>query len=507
MKAKIVVNREFPISPIDPRIYGGFIEHLGRAVYEGIYEPGHPQADKDGFREDVIGLVKELNMPVTRYPGGNFVSGYNWMDGIGPKQDRPVRLDPAWKALEPNQVGVNEFMDWCQKADTSPMMAFNLGTGGVEMARALYEYCNFSGGTHYSELRKSHGYEKPHDIRLWCLGNEMDGPWQMGHKSATEYGALANETAKLIKMIDDQNEFVVCGSSHQFMPEFGKWEAEVLSESFHNVDYLSIHQYYNNQSGDTPKFLSKSEDMDDYIKSVVSCCDYVSAKMKSKKRIMLSFDEWNVWYHSLEQDKQQPNWTWPKGLLEDVYNMEDALLAGSMMITLINNADRVKIGCIAQTVNVIAPIMTAKGGPAWRQTIFWPFHFTSNNGRGEALKQVVSSPTYDLKDRTGVPVLNSAVVHDEAENTVAIFAVNRSLDKELDLSVELQGFGEMKVSEWQVLSHKDLKAVNTMKDPDNVSPEAISGATFKRDVLTVGLPAASWNMIKLAPIAFAAGSL
>jgi alpha-N-arabinofuranosidase len=498
-QAKVVLDREFTVGAVDPRLYGCFVEHLGRCVYQGIYEPGHPTADADGFRGDVLDLVRELDMPVMRYPGGNFVSGYNWEDGVGPVDQRPRRMDLAWKTVETNRFGTNEFMDWCRKAGTAPMLAVNLGTRGPEEARNLVEYCNMKGGTAWSDLRKSHGYAQPHDVKLWCLGNEMDGHWQMGHKTATEYGRVACETAKLMKWTDPTIELVACGSSGRGMPSFGAWEAEVLDHTFDHVDYVSIHTYYGNQANDTPSFLAQPEEMNDFIHEVAATCDYVAARRKSRKRIMLSFDEWNVWFHSVNDVKKFgiKDWAEMPPILQDIYTMEDVLVVGGMLITLLNNADRVKIGCLAQLVNVIAPIMTAQGGPAWRQTIFHPFAQASRFGRGTVLRSVVTAPLYDCKQRTGVPYLASACVHNPEEDTLTVFAVNRSLTDRLRVAVDCRGFGRVTVRDWSVVRHPDLQAVNTRERPNAVRPVAAKGAHIDRGVLTVALPPASWNVIRL----------
>jgi alpha-N-arabinofuranosidase len=296
--AKITLHEAYQIGEVNPRIYGSFVEHLGRAVYGGIYEPGHPASDEEGFRQDVLELVRELEVPIIRYPGGNFVSGYRWEDGIGLREDRPRRLDLAWRAIETNQFGTDEFVAWCRKANTEPVVAVNLGTRGIDAARNLVEYCNHPGGTYWSDLRRSHGAIEPHDIRVWCLGNEMDGPWQMGYKTAEEYGRLARETAKVMKRVDPSIELVVCGSSNSQMPTFPEWEATVLEHTYQHVDYISLHTYYGNQNNDTARFLAQSMDMDSYITSVVRACDYAGAKIRSKHTIDLSFDEWGVFYHS-----------------------------------------------------------------------------------------------------------------------------------------------------------------------------------------------------------------
>jgi alpha-N-arabinofuranosidase len=332
-KAKITVDKKSAISPIDPRLYGSFIEHLGRAVYGGVYQPGHPSADEKGYRRDVLALVKELQVPIVRYPGGNFVSGYNWEDGVGKRDERPVRLDLAWSTLERNQVGLAEFQEWLDLAGAEMMYAINLGTRGIDEARNIVEYANHPSGTYFSDLRRQHGREKPYAIKTWCLGNEMDGPWQIGMKTATEYGRLATECAKVMKMVDKDIELVACGSSGQWMPSFGAWELEILEHLYDHADYLSLHSYYNNEDDDSASFLTKNLDMDDFIKTTIALCDAVKGKKHSQKPMMLSFDEWNVWYHSNQGDKEIPPWSEAPRRLEDIYNFEAALLVGGLLIT------------------------------------------------------------------------------------------------------------------------------------------------------------------------------
>lgn len=495
----MTLDKDYRVGRIDPRLYGSFIEHLGRAVYGGIYEPGHPTADEQGFRRDVIELVKGIGVPVTRYPGGNFVSGFNWEDSVGPADQRPARLDLAWFTTETNQVGLHEFCDWCKKADTAPMYAINLGTRGVDAARNVVEYANHKGGSYWSDLRIQNGKRDPLNIKLWCLGNEMDGPWQMGHKTATEYGRIANEAGKVMKWVDPSIELVACGSSSSQMPTFGDWELTMLDECYDTVDYVSLHRYYGNPTNDTPSFLARSMDLDAFIKTVVSICDAVKGKKHAKKQINLSFDEWNVWYHSKEQDEKiykMDRWGRALPLLEDVYNFEDALLVGSMLITFLRNADRVKVACMAQLVNVIAPIMTRNGGGAWAQTIYWPFAHASRYGRGTALRALVDSPVYDCVDYEDVPLLDATATMDD-EGGVTLFCVNRDPEEDMELSVDLRAFPALAVQEHILLKHSDVKAVNTEEHPDNVSPQAGPGGVIDSGKLTVTLPALSWNVIRL----------
>jgi alpha-N-arabinofuranosidase len=471
---------------------------LGRAVYGGIYEPGHPSADEDGFRQDVLNLVKELNVPIVRYPGGNFVSGYDWEDGIGPKDHRPRRLEPAWQSIETNQVGTNEFVAWCRKAGAQAMLAINLGTRGAEAARNLVEYCNHPGGTYWSDLRAAHGFREPHSIRTWCLGNEMDGAWQIGHKTAEEYGRLACETAKVMKWVDPKIELVVCGSSHSKMPTFPDWEMSVLDHTYEQVDYISLHTYFGNQENDTPHFLAKSLELDGFISRVASICDSVRAKKRSKKTVNLSFDEWNVWFHSRAADKQIAPWQIAPPLLEDIYTMEDALVVGCMLITLLKHADRVKIACLAQLVNVIAPIMTINGGACWRQTIYFPFAHASRFGRGVVLNLNVRSPMYDEREYGQVPYLEAVATWNREQENIVVFAVNRNTDAALFIEGDARVFSGYRVVEHITLTHPDLHARNTAESPNVIAPQRNGDARLEAGILRASLPQASWNVIRLA---------
>ena len=493
MKAKVTAASEMKIGEIDRRIFGSFIEHLGRAVYGGIYEPGHPLADEEGFRTDVIKLINELDVPVVRYPGGNFVSGYNWEDGVGPVEERPARLELAWGVTEPNKFGTNEFMRWCKKAKTSPMMAVNLGTRGPEEARQLVEYCNHPSGTKYAELRRSHGYDDPWGVKLWCLGNEMDGHWQMGAKTAYEYGRTANEAAKLMKWVDPSIETVLSGSSNRHMKSFGDWEATTLDLAYDNVDYVSLHQYYDNKTGDTASFLAKSMELDDFIYSIICTCDFVKAKKRTKKQINLSFDEWNVWYHS--NGDYIEKWSTAPHQLEDIYNFEDALVVACMLITLLRHADRVKIACLAQLVNVIAPIMTENGGRAFRQTIFYPFKLMSKYARGSALKPIVESPKYDCKEFTDVPYLETILTFDEENDEVVFFGVNRSMDESMLLELKLPGFDGYKAVSFESMDGYGVLETNGF-DSEKVTMHHNPVPETDGSVTTAELKPLSFNVIR-----------
>jgi alpha-L-arabinofuranosidase len=496
LQAKMSVDKDFILGKVDPRIYGSFIEHLGRAVYGGIYEPGHPTADEQGFRGDALEAIRRLQVPIIRYPGGNFVSGYNWEDGVGPQSERKRKLELAWWTTETNQVGTNEFAEWAKRAGSEVMMAVNLGTRGADDARNLVEYCNHPSGSYYSDLRISHGCKEPHGFKTWCLGNEMDGPWQIGAKTAVEYGRLANETAKVMKWVDPTLELVACGSSSSGMSTFAEWEATVLDLTYEQVDFLSLHTYYNNNANDSMNFLAKSMDMDHFISSVASICDYVKAKKRSKKKIYLSLDEWNVW-NTIGSSRASDRWQIAPPEFEDTYNMEDALAVGCFLITLLKHADRVKMACLAQLINTIAPIMTETGGGLWLQTTYYPYLHASQFGRGTVLHPIIQSPKYDSSDFTDVPYLEAISVHNEELDQITVFAVNRHLEEALDLNVSLRSFGNVRVIEHLVLEHEDVKASNTKNHPNEVLPHNRGTARAADGVVEARLSKASWNVIRL----------
>ncbi|MDB5947327.1 MAG: alpha-N-arabinofuranosidase [Ramlibacter sp.] len=511
-KVSVSLRHDDVIGETDPRLFGAFVEHLGRCVYGGIHEPEHPAADRNGFRRDVLALVRELGPTLVRYPGGNFVSGYNWEDGVGPLAGRPRRLELAWASTETNRFGTNEFIHWCRLAQVEPMLAVNLGTRRGDAARNLLEYCNHPGGTAWSELRRLHGWEQPHGVKLWCLGNEMDAPWQMETRTAHEYGRIAAEAAKLMKWTQPGVELVACGSSGRNMPTFGAWEETVLEHCFEHVDFISLHTYLNNYAGDTPAFLASSDAMDGCIDEVIAIADAAAARKHSPKRLMLSVDEWNVWYRTRgEIDALRPDPRWPvaPAIAQELYTMQDALAFGGACISLLNHADRVRVACLAQLVNVIAPIMTETGGPAWRQTIFHPFAQISRFGRGRVLRAEVDSPTYaasyydpmlgvDLRfPLPSVPYLKLAAIEDPVAGGVTLFALNRSLDREMALDVQLHGYGVPLLVDAQQLCDDDLQACNTRHAPDRVVPHGLDAVRVSADRVRATLAPASWNVIRL----------
>jgi len=507
--ARVLIRRSEGRGELDRRVLGSFLEHLGRAIYTGVYEPGSRAADAKGFRTDVAREIKELGVPIIRYPGGNFVSGYNWLDGVGPKAQRPVVLDRAWNQSETNQFGTNDFIDWCGLVGAEPLLGMNFGTGTVEMAAAYVEYCNVERGTKWSELRRTHGYERPHNVRYWCLGNEMDGPWQIGQLQAREYGRKARDAAKQMRVIDRDLQLIACGSSGTFMPTYLTWDREVLEECYDQVNGISLHAYYGNTrawSGDsTARFLAMNLDMDRHIHEIAAVCDYVQGLQRSSKRLWLSFDEWNVWYRARDGKAMDGQRTAAPHLLEEVYNLEDALLVGAFVNTLLRNSDRVRVACLAQLVNVIAPLVTNETG-VLRQSTYYPYSWALRYARGRVLDLRVASETYPIKGaglqadfaRDGdVPFVDVVATIDDSAGESAVLMLNRDLEAERELVLEFQDVVPARVLTCETLTGADLKAVNTFADPRRVTPQRLDPPAAAAR-MTFKLPPRSYTIAHLA---------
>jgi alpha-N-arabinofuranosidase len=499
--ARVTIDPHFVVGGIDRRLFGSFVEHLGRCVYDGIFEPSHPSADADGFRSDVLELVRELGVSTVRYPGGNFVSGYRWEDGVGPREDRPRRIDLAWHSTETNEIGLDEFARWSAKAGSDVMYAVNLGTRGVLEALDVLEYANLRSGTFWSDKRVQNGTPEPHDIRMWCLGNEMDGPWQLGHSTPEEYASLAAKTASAMRQVDPDLQLVVCGSSGAGMPTFGEWERVVLERTYDDVDFISCHAYYEPKDGDYASFLASATDMDRFIDAVVATADSVKAARRSEKTIHISFDEWNVWYQSRYNDVEKitdiEQWPVAPRLLEDAYSVADAVVVGNLLISLLRHADRVKSASLAQLVNVIAPIMTEPGGPAWRQTTFFPFAETARLARGDALEVRLEAPEYDTALYGTVPVIDAVATHDSESGQTTLFAVNRSLEEEITLDIDATMLGAVEVVSALGLHDADMHAANTLGDRERVGLQDIDTRRIDEHTVALTLPPVSWVAVTL----------
>ena len=496
--ARIYIDSRRTIAPIDPNLFGSFLEHLGRAIYEGIYDPGSKLSDSNGFRKDVMDEIKHLHVPIIRYPGGNFVSGYNWLDGVGPKKERPVVLDRAWNSLNSNQFGTNEFLAWCKEVGTDPLMGLNLGTGTPEQAADLVEYCNVEKGTRWSDLRRKHGVADPYNIARWCLGNEMDGPWQIGHMSAMEYGLKAADAARQMRYVDPSLKLVACGSSGPLMPTYLEWDRQVLEQCYDYVDGLSLHRYFDNAEttgGDTAHYLALNLTMDRQIAETVAVCDLVRGHKRSPKKLWLSFDEWNVWYRERRGDAVNGKRTEAPHLLEEIYNFEDALLVGGLINTLIRNCDRVKIACLAQLINVIAPIMTNADG-LFRQTIYYPYSWALQFARGAALNVLVESSSYEVKGMDQVPHLDATATHNAADGSVALFILNRDLQKSHDVEVLWEDQAPTRILTTSALTGDDLKAVNSFQSPQKVVPQPFAKPTTANNRTKFELSPHSYTMLQ-----------
>ncbi len=497
--ARVYVDSRRVTAPLDRNLFGSFLEHLGRAIYEGVYDPGSKLSDTNGFRKDVIGEIRQMGVPIVRYPGGNFVSGYNWLDGVGPRESRPRVLDKAWNAINTNQFGTNEFMAWCKAAGTEPLMGLNLGTGTPEEAAALVEYCNLDQGTKWSDLRRKHGFAEPYKVKRWCLGNEMDGPWQIGHMTATEYGLKAQDAARQMRYVDPSLQLIACGSSGPFMPTYLEWDREVLEQCYDYVDGLSLHRYFTNApadtGGDSSKFLAMNLSMEQQIAETVAVCDLVRGHKRSPKQLWLSFDEWNVWYRARSGDYTNGHHQEAPHLLEEVYNLEDALLVGGLLNSLLRNANRVKVACLAQLINVIAPIMTNANG-LLRQTIYYPYSWALQYARGSVLNLLAQSPTYEVAKMGQVPYLDVAGTIDPGDGKVAIFVLNRDLSKPHVVEIDWQDKTPGQVLVSSVLSGTDLKAFNSFEAPKHVAPQAFDKPSTTGGRTKFEVPARSYAVIQ-----------
>jgi alpha-L-arabinofuranosidase len=507
--ARAFIRRSPGRAEFNRRLLGSFLEHLGRAVYTGVYEPGSRLADAKGFRTDVAREVKELGVPVVRYPGGNFVSEYNWLDGVGPKTQRPTVLERAWNSLETNQFGTNEFMDWCRLVGTEPLLGLNFGTGSAEMAVAYVEYCNVDRGTKWSELRRAHGYDQPHNVRYWCLGNEMDGRWQIGQMQSREYGRKARDVAKQMRVIDRDLQLIACGSSGTAMSTYLSWDREVLEECYDQVDGISLHAYYGNTQewtgNSTARYLAINLDMDRHIHEIAAVCDYVQALQKSSKQLWLSFDEWNVWYRARGPQATDGHRGFAPKLLEEVYNLEDALLVGGLVNTLLRNSDRVRVACLAQLINVIAPLVTYEGG-VLRQSTYYPYAWALRYARGRVLDLRVESDTYpisaaglqaDFARNGNVPFVDIVATLDEQNGQACVLMLNRDLDAEREVVLEWDDVMPSRVVACETITGPDLKAFNTVEQPRRVTPQRLE-APAPGNRMTFKLPARSYTVAQLA---------
>lgn len=503
------------VADIPERMFGSFVEHLGRCVYGGIYDPDHPTADEHGFRQDVLDLVRELGVTCVRYPGGNFVSGYNWEDGTGPREHRPVRRDLAWHCTETNEMGIDDFYRWSRKAGTEIMLAVNMGTRGLKAALEELEYVNGAPGTELADRRVANGIAEPMNIRMWCIGNEMDGPWQVGHMTPEEYASAVDKVAHAMKLAESGLELVACGSSNAHMPSFGTWERTVLTKAYDNLDFVSCHAYYYERGAkNLQDYMACSEDMKQFIATVAQCADEAKAAHNGDHDIALSFDEWGVWYSDV-WNKQEAEWKaaageglhtdpWPKAphLLEDIYSAADAVVEGSLMIMMLKHCDRVRSASRAQLVNVIAPIMAEPNGPAWRQTVFYPFAEAAMHAHGSAYAPAIDSPTVHTESFGDVNAVDAVITWDEESGKGLLLAVNRDAENAHGITVDVSTLpgasaDALHIDAAKTLHDDDPHRQNTADDPNAVTPQSLK-ADCMNGIIKFEMPAIAWTAIEFS---------
>lgn len=464
-QTQILLHSDYVIASVDPRLFGGFLEHLGRAVYEGVYHPEAVCADSDGFRGDVLDALRQMRLTALRYPGGNFASGYHWQDGVGPREARPRLRELAWQSLEPNSFGTDEFMKLARKMDWTPMLTVNLGTGTPEEARNWLEYCNCAPGTRYADMRLANGSPEPHNVKLWCLGNEMDGPWQLGHVPAEEYAIRAQQAAKLMKDTDPQIELVAGGSCTTTLPSYMEWDRKVLEYIGGYAEYISLHRYVGNPNGDTADYLAVTNSIDQQIEEMDAVCRYVQARLHSKKRHYLCFDEWNVWYRATTPEHTNGRDQFAPHLLEEEYNLEDALVVAGFLNSFIRHADTVKIANLAQIANAISPIHT-RGDDMLLHTIYDPFVMYARRREGVALHAKVKGPGYESRSYGYVNVIDASAIL--GDGLLHVFLVNRSVTESAPVEVDLAGTPLKNLESAEIVTGPHAQAGNTFEQPQLV---------------------------------------
>ena len=485
-RARIKIDTERVISDIDPKIYGNFLEHLGRCIDGGVFEEGSKLSDSHGFRKDVFDAAKNLNVGILRWPGGNFSSNYHWKDGIGPRDQRPPRLEMAWGTVESNRFGTHDFLQYTDMLGVEPYICANLGTGTWQDAQQWVEYCNSSEDTLMTRLRKQNGRKDPWKVKYWGLGNEMDGPWQMGHRSADDYGKFALEAAKLMKWTDPDVKLIAAGSSN-FGPDsdWTGWNRTVLQYLRRHADYLSLHLYVGNRENDFSEFMASSLNLDDRIKTAEGIIRAALSGEPRDRRIYIAFDEWNVWYRARGNKERG------RRILEERYNLEDALVVATFLNSFVNNSHIVKIANMAQLVNVIAPIFT-NGTGLFLQTIYHPLQLFANNSKGIALELFVESPKYTSKRFGDVPYLDTSAAYDKG--TLVLNVVNRHQDQAITAEVEVEDKQFTGVVEVSEVNGPDIKAENDF-DSSKVGIVRRTAPQQGRK-MTYRFPAHSYTMLK-----------
>lgn len=487
VNARIKIDIDRKIGEVSPLLFGNFAEHLGRMIYGGIYEEGSSLSDRNGYRLDVLEAVKRLNVSILRWPGGNFASGYNWKDGIGPKDQRPVRPELAWNDIEPNRFGTDEFLQYCQMINAEPYICINAGLGTIDDARHWVEYCNETRNTYWADQRRKNGHEKPWNVKYWALGNEIDGPWQLGHKNAEDYSKFALEAAKAMRSVDQSIKLIGSGSSN-YGPgaDWINWNRTVINTLRNQIDYIALHTYINNRDNDLEKFLGWSQTIDNYIDVTAGLIKQAQSGQPNARPIYIAYDEWNVWYRAFNKEK-----------LEEVYNFEDALAMGMFFNSFFRRADVVKMANLAQMVNVIAPITTSKTG-LFLQPIYFPLVEFAHQKNNQSIDVYVSSPTYQVNNRAPLKYLDVSATYNEAGKFVYLNVLNRSKDKTITTRIDnLEGQLSGEVEVWE-MNNADLKATHSFNDDKKVRPVTRSFTpSISNGGFNYSFPAHSLSIIKL----------
>ncbi|MBR3033629.1 MAG: alpha-L-arabinofuranosidase [Clostridiales bacterium] len=529
-RARITIHPDFQIGEISPRLFSAFLEPIGTMVNGSMYNPKHPTADGEGMRRDFYEALKDTNLPAVRMPGGNFVSGWQWKDSIGPKDQRKVHLDPAWYQYITNEVGHDEYLQWAEKAGTAPLYTVNLGTGTMQDAMDIVEYTNHEGGTYWSDLRRKYGHEKPYGVDTWYLGNEMDGHWQLGswEKDPRGYGVLCQETSKAMKWIDPTIKTAVCGSSAPFMEHFPEWDEKVLDQCYDVVDYLSIHHYHAAAPGNILGLLGGAEYYEDFINTEIAMCDFVASKHRSPKKMMISFDEYGGMIRPLSE--LHPGWgrynmarthyrfdPERKYILHDPDNMKDHIFPGgdmehmlsmaSIQLAFLRHADRVKIGCMTGGLNALA---ASNHDTVWRTASHYAFMHLLSYAKGISMQVKVDSETFDMPGyaiddtsqytgKDGVNYVDCASAWDEENQQLAVFVINRNEKDSYPLDLDLKGFssvfsGKSTLRQFKIAS-EDISAVTTPDNDEFFAPKEVSEITDEDGVIKTHIKPLSWNVI------------
>ncbi|AEO58452.1 glycoside hydrolase family 51 protein [Thermothelomyces thermophilus ATCC 42464] len=477
----ITIHPSHKIAKISDNIYGGFTEHMGRCIYGGIYDPGNPLSDENGFRKDVIEALKELRVPVVRYPGGNFVATYNWLDGVGPKEKRPKRPELAWIGVETNEFGTDEFMKWCEVVGAEPYLCLNMGTGTLSDALAWLEYCNSDRDTYYANLRRKNGREKPYNVKYWALGNECWGPWQVEQMTKEDYAKKAYQWAKALKLLDPSITLILCGETgysswdHHVLKECVRWDVHGLGDQNQTkslIDMHSIHVYTADRehlpNATAPRSAERAIQMASALIDLARIENEVPATVPKQK---ICFDEWNVWDPVRAPGEQGA---------EERYTLSDALAVAVWLNAFVRQARDLGMANIAQSVNVISPLMTTRDGLV-KQTIWWPLLLFSRYMRGHTLALHVRGPEYTGRTRPAwiraaieTPYLDcSAALGDDGFVNLAV----ANLHEQNDYPVDLDGLR---------IAHGDRVAVFLVTG-DHV------GVANTADEQKVGIAESSWD--------------